>query len=206
MIDFEVLFSENITSSPQEEEFSKVKNPSIINIEKENMAEHSDFFLLVDKSWEGLDIHEIFTEVDDYIKQDNIFEEEMKFLENLSFKSNYSREELIREIISFKSLDLSWDGYNALPLEVESALNAIRLIDFIGEINIRKLDEIYPNPNGTISFRWVNEFGVNISLEVGNKSMSYYLEVEEGKPEFFNQIFINQEECEKLAEIIGRYF
>jgi len=130
----------------------------------------------------------------------------MQFIEDQPFKFNFSRQELIKEIISFKSLEQSWDGFNALPLQVESAFNAIYLIDFIGEKNIKKLAEIYPNPNGTISFRWLNEFGINISLEVGNKSMSYYLEIEEGKPEFFNQIFINQEEREKLARIIERYF
>jgi hypothetical protein len=206
MIDFEVFSSKNITSSPQEDEFSKVRNPLIVGVGKEDSVDHSDDFLLVDKSWDLMDIPKLFNEVDSYIKLETIFEEEMKFLENLSDISNFSKKDLIREIISFKALKQSWDGYNALPLEVESALNAIQLIEYIGEKSISRLEEIFPNPNGTVSFRWANEFGVNISLEVGNKTMSYYIEIEEGKPEFFNQILINQNEGDKLAQIIERYF
>ena len=52
---------------------------------------------------------------------------------NVSSKRNFSKHSLLKDILSFKSLTESWDGYGAIPLEIESATNSIQLLDLIGE-------------------------------------------------------------------------
>ncbi len=115
---------------------------------------------------------------------------------------NYSRKEIIREIIAFKSLKNNWDGFSAIPLEIESATNAIIFVEHLGERLISKVNELYPNPNGTISFIWSNKSDETISIEIGNNTMSYYVELNSQEPIFCNNISINDTEIKKIAEFV----
>ena len=109
------------------------------------------------------------------------------------------KKNLIREIISFQSLKLNWDGYGAYPLEVESATNAIELINFLAIEAYSQIDQIYPNPNGTISIVWNNNFNEEVSIEIGNNTMSYYVQLCSKETLFYNNILINEVEAHKIS-------
>lgn len=128
---------------------------------------------------------------------------EIKVIEEkptLIINSILTRKALIKDILSFKVLNNNWDGYGAYPLEVESAANAITVINSLAEYSLIKVDEIFPNPHGTISIilKSIN----TISIEIGNDSMSYYV-LENGKePLFFDDIDVNLSEIESLETFI----
>ncbi len=143
--------------------------------------------------------------------QDNFNLEE--YHENVDFSfylnsalsaSYFTKYEVISEILSFKSLNNNWDGYGAYPLEVKSASNAILFLDLIGNDRISKIEDIFPNPHGTISFVWSNEIEETISLEIGNKTMSYYVDFANQKPLFFNKLEINAKEADKITDFLDR--
>jgi hypothetical protein len=117
-------------------------------------------------------------------------------------KINFSKREVITNILSFKSLKNNWDGYNAIPLEIESASNAIFLINELEEKNICKVDDFYPNTHGTITFEWVNESGEKLFVEVGNDKFSYFVKYNNLKPQFFNDLELNNENIKKLSTFI----
>ena len=130
-----------------------------------------------------------------------------KFLDELNdgeVASNYSKMELIQEILSFKSLIPGWDGFGAAPLEVKAAANAIEIINYLDQGIAGRIEEIYPNPHGTISFAWQNDVGEEISVEVGNDSMTYYVDFLNQKPQFFNDIKITKKEMELLASFVEK--
>lgn len=113
-----------------------------------------------------------------------------------------SKQTIIKDILSYKTLVNSWDGYGALPLETLSAINTINLIDLIGEKTFGKITNYYPNPNGTISLEWENNSNEILSIEVGNNSLSYFVELSSQKVSFHNNISINAKEIKKISKII----
>ena len=118
-------------------------------------------------------------------------------------ETNFKRDEVIKEIVSFVSLNHSWDGHGALPLEVESAANAIVFTNQLSDnVLLDKLVHLYPNPHGTISFDWENESDEIISLEIGNSSFSYYTRFKLRKPEQFENVPVQSLEFSKLAAFI----
>jgi hypothetical protein len=120
------------------------------------------------------------------------------------FLKKYTKRQLLKEICSFKALNNNWDGYDSLPLEVESAANAMDIIEMLGENIYSPIDKIFPNPNGTISIIWNNDIGETVSLEVGNKTFSYYVDLCLQKTEFFDNIEINDSEIHKLAFFVKK--
>ena len=116
----------------------------------------------------------------------------------------YSKRQLLKEICSFKALNDNWDGYGSLPLEVESAANTMDIIELLTEENYSSISKIFPNPNGTISIIWNNDLGETISLEVGNNTFSYYVDLCLQETEFFDNIEINDAEIYKLANFINK--
>lgn len=127
-----------------------------------------------------------------------------KYIDDIKFAANESttKHSIIRNILSFKSLNRSWDGYNAIPLEIDSATNAIELIDLIGENLFCKINDYYPNPNGTITLEWTNKLDEKISVEVGNNSYSYFVDLSSKEVQFFNNQYANKKDAKKLAEYI----
>ena len=117
-------------------------------------------------------------------------------------KQRFDKKEIIKKILSFKMLNENWDGYGAYPLEAESAANAIEFIDKIGEELYSKINDVYPNPNGTISFDWYNNSDEIFSLEIGNEEVSYYLELTEEETIYKNNRPINDKEIEDIKKFI----
>jgi hypothetical protein len=127
------------------------------------------------------------------------------YIEQIKSITNYSRytkNEIIKKILSFKTLNSNWDGYGALPLEIESATNAIILIDLVGESIFSAVKDFYPNPYGTISFEWENNSNEIFSLEVGNESMSYFIKLASQEPIYFDDRPVNNEEAKKISKCI----
>jgi len=127
----------------------------------------------------------------------------LKGVNDIFSVSKFCIRDIIKDIISFRTLSDKWDGYGAIPLEVESATNAISLTHLVGDLFASKLKDFYPNPNGTISFNWENESEETISLEIGNMQMSYYVELNSSEVVYRNNIDINAKEASKLSEFIS---
>lgn len=106
---------------------------------------------------------------------------------------NKKKKEIIESILSFKSLQESWDGYGAFPLQVKSAGNAI---DFLEVLDLSSEfyppTDIFPNPTGTASLIWENDAEERVSLEIGNNAMSYYTKFNGNEVLFFNDVEINE--------------
>lgn len=114
-----------------------------------------------------------------------------------------NKQECIESILSFKSLQESWDGYGAFPLELKSASNAIRFLDIL-DLNSKfyRPTDIFPNPNGTVSLIWENDEDERISLEIGNYALSYYTKFNTIEPEFFNDVEVNEINIENITRKI----
>jgi len=134
-----------------------------------------------------------------HLEEDELYIEE---LSNEIDKRNYNKHELVTMILSFKCLQGNWDGFKALPLEIESASNTFKLIDLVGENVFCTVEDVFPNPNGTISLLWTNDSNEELSVEIGNKTMSYYYKSASNDPQFFNNILINSREAKNLSRFI----
>lgn len=131
-------------------------------------------------------------------------------LENYNFcfyKNKEDKKELIEKILSFKSLQESWDGFGAMPLEIKSATNAINFLNILSKSHdfINPTD-IFPNPHGTVSFVWENSYDERLSLEIGNSSLSYYSLYNGSNPEFFNNVELIDTNIEIIARKINSLF
>lgn len=118
---------------------------------------------------------------------------------NKNYNSKYT---IIENILSFKSLNNNWDGFNSIPLEIKSASNAIKLLDLIGDDSSSSVKDFYPNPNGTITFEWYNNQDETVFLEVGNSTFSYYVEYNSIETKYFNKQVINEENSKLLSTFI----
>ncbi|MEI9958655.1 MAG: hypothetical protein WDM90_20630 [Ferruginibacter sp.] len=125
------------------------------------------------------------------------------YIEQILPKANYTRKELIKEILSFKSLNESWDGFGAVPLEVDSAANVLELIDLMDDKITSRIDQIYPNPQGTISIEWNNDLDETVFVEIGNNTMSYYAQLIGQDVQFFNNVHINDTEAKRITDFIS---
>ncbi|MFO7789753.1 MAG: hypothetical protein R6V32_04215 [Bacteroidales bacterium] len=137
---------------------------------------------------------------ENFDKSENQYFEEIKTVSSLN--KIREKNDLIKDIISFKVLNNNWDGYGALPAEIESATNAITLVHYLEEEIADFISDLFPNPNGTISFLWKNNSEERLSLEVGNQTMSYYLKLNSQKPQFFNNKNINKKNITELSGLV----
>lgn len=117
------------------------------------------------------------------------------------------KKECIESILSFRSLQESWDGYGAYPLEVKSATNSIEFLETLG-LNHKFITptDIFPNPTGTVSLIWENNEDERLSLEIGNNAYSYYTKFNVIGTEFFNDIEINESNIGNITRKIKALF
>jgi hypothetical protein len=95
---------------------------------------------------------------------------------------------LERQIDEFESLLGNWDGYDALPINQNTAFNARSALP--GLLAAAPVPDITPNPNGTLSFEWEIPTG-SAHLEIGQSRISFYLIREGQKPIFINDNTVN---------------
>jgi hypothetical protein len=131
-------------------------------------------------------------------------------LENYNFcfyKNKEDKKEWIEKILSFKSLQESWDGFGAMPLEIKSATNAINFLNILSESqDFINPTDIFPNPHGTVSLIWENSYDERLSLEIGNSSLSYYNLYNGSNPEFFNNVELIDTNIETITRKINSLF
>lgn len=123
-------------------------------------------------------------------------------MESYITDTSFKRNQIIKDIISFASLSHDWDGYGALPLEVESAANSILITNQLSNSELSKISALYPNPHGTITFEWKTDLEERISLEVGNTSFSYYTKEKSSEPKFYNNMKFGEAEIDEFAKVI----
>lgn len=114
----------------------------------------------------------------------------------------FTKDEIRKNILSFKSLKESWDGYGALPLEIGSASNALKILEQLDLLSIGKIDDFYPNSHGTISFEWINNLHEKLFLEIGNDYFSFFVKYSNNEPLFFDELKISNENIKLLSEKI----
>lgn len=195
------LFIEETPLSPKVREYTKRNNNPLLVFLAGSM--------LWSASCDASVLRQSINHETEFVFQDynSISEQLSNYIEDLSQtipQRKFTKKKLLKEILSFKSLCNSWDGYGSVPLEVDSATNLIDLLDLLDENIYSYIDEIYPNPNGTISVIWNNKLDETISLEVGNNTMSYYVEMLSQQILYFNNIEINVSESNKLAEFVKK--
>lgn len=120
----------------------------------------------------------------------------------LSEKPKTTSNKVITEILSFKCLQNNWDGYGAIPVEVNSASNAISVITQLSNASFNKLEDVYPNTNGTISFYWTNNYDDAIELGIGNNTMSYYVKMSGLETKYLDQVEINKKSIKELSSFV----
>ncbi len=72
-----------------------------------------------------------------------------------------------------KDLKDNWDGYDAIAIPTEIIHQASAFLDSCQHQNITKHLELYPNPHGTVSFRWETPNG-EANIEIGLSDFSFY--------------------------------
>lgn len=126
-----------------------------------------------------------------------------EYSNNLIEKTYADKSVFIEKILSFKSLENSWDGYGALPLGVKSAKNTFTLFDSFDAYILNKISDMHPNPNGTITIEWENKDSEMISLEIGKDTFTYYVDFNTLETKFYNKQSFSFENIQLLKKFIS---
>ncbi len=102
------------------------------------------------------------------------------------FEFEYNNTDSILKELS--NLALNWDGYNALPIKVQTTQNVKAALNIFR--NIIPFPDLTPNPNGTISLEWETTFG-NAHLEIGKTNFGLFIIPNQGKTVYFDSELIN---------------
>lgn len=97
-------------------------------------------------------------------------------------------------------LEDNWDGYGAVKVLPECISNALNIINYKSMI-CDYIQDIYANPNGTVSILWDNEAGDSIGLEIGEKEFSYYVARKDGN-EFVKNVNFSELHYKELSAYI----
>lgn len=97
-------------------------------------------------------------------------------------------QDFISQVISFRALDKNWNGYGAIPVSAVAAGASTTVIRHLSEKSLEQISDVFPNANGTVSFKWSNSFGEKVSLCVGVNGMSYYVAKLQQEVSFFDDI------------------
>jgi hypothetical protein len=91
-----------------------------------------------------------------------------------------------------KDVKDNWDGYNGVK-PIESILTKSEIfLSGLTTIQLDKVTDIYPNPNGTISIEFYKDKDRRISLEIGESSSSYYFKKTKNDVEFNDDYVIDE--------------
>lgn len=106
------------------------------------------------------------------------------------------------QIQDLSVLEKNWDGYGAIKVLPRCISNAQNIINY-KKIICEHIQDIYANPNGTVSILWENEDNESIGLELGEKELSYYV-TRKNSNEFVKKVPYTKDNYKKLAEYIAQ--
>tara|TARA_R110001583_G_scaffold24316_5_gene88801 strand:- start:489 stop:1112 length:624 start_codon:yes stop_codon:yes gene_type:complete len=127
--------------------------------------------------------------IENYIEKSKKIDSESEYLINNFPTAKYDlKKKITQDILGFKSFDKSWNGYGAIPTEIKSATNTIKLLFELSYNDLNKINEYYPNPHGTISIVFKNDSEEIIEAEVGNEEYSFYASFDGLATEYVNNV------------------
>jgi len=130
--------------------------------------------------------------IEEYIKESiEIDRESTLLIDTFPSIDKDLRNHIIESILSFKTLENSWNGFGAIPSEIKSVANSILLIYSLGNENLEKISDFYPNPHGTVSLVFENESDEIVEVEIGNTKYSFYYNFRGAETKYFNNINAN---------------
>lgn len=93
---------------------------------------------------------------------------------DIQFAEENKRQNLKIETMALAKLVDNWDEEGAMRVSTTAIKNVLNLLDH-ASIRIDLLQDIYANPNGTISVEWENDNNEFAGMQIGRKQMSYYV-------------------------------
>ena len=138
---------------------------------------------------------------------DNNYDNIMSYTYQVCLKEN----ELLERITEIENLEEDWDGYGACEVDKNSIKVSKVLIGCLPLNLLNKLskNDIYPNSHGTITLEWfsLKDDKFTISLEIGDKSSSYYVlypNEETASKEYFD--LKNTSEIQNFISILKKFY
>lgn len=173
--------SENIGNTEEDSTTMKNRNHLFASVIAASIASASLAKSDLSVNWPNIS-YEAISEADKNYK------DYITFLIAQSGTVSNNKNELIEEVLSFKSLKENWDGYGAIPSENKAAANAIDLIYKLKPSVLNKISSVFPTTNGTVAFVWENRDDERVSFEIGENNYSYYTQLNNLKPSFFEGV------------------
>lgn len=148
------------------------------------------------------DVEQIYSIADCINQLKNSFQEWGKNSVKESFRKDQLVQDLITQVFSFQTLKNNWNGYDAIPVSAIASSFATMIIRHLSEASLGHLFDIFPNANGTVSFKWSNSIGERISLNVGANGMSYYVAKLQHEISFLDNIDVSSDSIAVLDKEI----
>lgn len=112
------------------------------------------------------------------------------------------RESLKVEVRALAKLSENWDEEGALRVSTTAIKNVLNLLDH-ASVRMNLLQDIYANPNGSVSVEWGNDNHEYAGVQIGRKQMSYYITRHQGC-DYCNFEIINEENYQKLLAKLAK--
>lgn len=106
------------------------------------------------------------------------------------------RQSLKIETMGLAKLVDNWDEEGAVRVSTTAIKNVLNLLNY-ASIRIDLLQDIYANPNGTISVEWKNGDNEYAGMQIGRKQMSYYVTHRSGS-DYGSYEIISEENYQKF--------
>lgn len=142
--------------------------------------------------------------INDVVKKGiELFISQFKTTPNSAASENITVEKqtLLRDIAAMANLGSNWDGYGAIAVLPASITHAENIVENEA-ISVENVEDVQPNPNGTITIVWGNGKD-QVCLEVGAENMSYFAEIK-GKTSYSEVEKPSNENILKLANYVNQ--
>ena len=133
------------------------------------------------------------------------YQQDISYWKNSLNHNIQQKEQIFDSIDSFLSLNNNWDGYEAIPLGVESAKQARKFINLIPNKLFTHFYDGYPNTHGTISFEWRRDKD-EFFIEIGFEQFTYYFLKNENLTHSGSNIPINKAAFENVIHYIEKLY
>ncbi len=111
------------------------------------------------------------------------------------------KQTVLKDIMALAELESNWDGYGAVAVLPSSIAHAKAIVGSEA-ISVAKVDDVMPNPNGTITIVWSNVKD-QVCLEVGAENMSYFADIK-GEVHYSEVEKPSNENILKLANYVNQ--